>query len=97
MYIERSKMARNRSWASEVEIYAMAHLLHTSIIIFNNPCRCRSNVLTVCDCPPYNWIDVRWTAAIRQAGITVQYSNVAPSLYLYHPPHHYEVVTDIVD
>ena len=97
MYIDRSKMARNCSWASEVEIYAMAHLLHTSIIIFNNPCRCRSNVLTVCDCPLYNWIDVQWTAAIRQAGITVQYSNVAPSLYLYHPPDHYEVVTDIVD
>ena len=90
-------MARNYSWATEIEINAMAHLLHTSIFIFHDPCTCGSNTQTVCHCPPYNWLDIRWTAAICHAGLRVQYSNVGPSLYLYHPPNHYEVVTDLVD
>ena len=96
-YIERSRMARDRSWASHVEIYAMAHLLKTTIFVFDDQCRCGITSRQRCQCPPVQWIDNRWNVALSLAGVRVQDLSDSPALYLYNPPNHFEVVTDTLD
>uniref|UniRef100_A0A1X7V5P1 OTU domain-containing protein n=1 Tax=Amphimedon queenslandica TaxID=400682 RepID=A0A1X7V5P1_AMPQE len=51
-YIERSRMARDRSWASPFEVYAVVHLLKTSIFNFKDECRCVINSRRRCRCHP---------------------------------------------
>ena len=96
-YIERTRMARDRSWASHIEIYAMAHLLKTTIFVFDDQCRCGITSRRRCQCPPVQWIDNRWNVALSLAGVRVQDLSDSPALYLYNPPNHFEVVTDTLD
>ena len=35
-YLRNTQMVRDRTWATENEIYAMAYLLRTSIFLFND-------------------------------------------------------------
>ena len=37
-YLRNTQMARDHTWTTEIEIYAMAYLLQTSMFLFNDPC-----------------------------------------------------------
>ena len=89
-YIERSRMARDRSWASAFEVYALAHLLKTSIFSFKDDCRCGINNRRRCRCQRVDWINNSWTVPLTMAGQHVQDLR---AVYLYNPPDHFEVVT----
>ena len=90
-------MASDQSWASHVEIYAMAHLLKTTIFVFDDKCRCGITSRRRCQCPPVDWVGNSWTVPHSLAGVRVQDLSDSPALYLYNPPNHFEVVTDTLD
>ena len=96
-YLRNTQMARDRTWATEIEIYAMAYLLRTSIFLFNDPCRCGVNPRRRCTCNPTAWTKISWASVLRLARQPVPHINDSAALYLYHPTDHFELVKDIID
>ena len=82
-------MARDRSRASHVEIYALAHLLKTTIFVFDDNCRCGITSQRRCQCHSVQWIDNRWNVALSHAGVHAHDSSDIPALSLYNPPNHF--------
>ena len=96
-YLRNTQMARDRTWATEIEIYAMAYLLRTSIFLFNDPCRCGVNPCRRCTCNPTACTKISWASVLRLARQPVPHIDDSAALYLYHPTDHFELVKDIID
>jgi hypothetical protein len=80
-YLISSKMVLNRTWASEIEIYAMAHFLKTDIYVYT----------LIGETNLFQWLC--HSACFIDPSVTKHNESV----YLFHRNgNHYEIVTDVV-
>ena len=86
-----TQMAKDCTWATEIEIYTMAYLLRTLLFLFKDHCRCGVNPRR-CTCNPTAWTRISWAGVLRIARPHVPHINDSAALYLYHPINHFELV-----